>query len=475
MSDLTPRVPMLIGGQWREAAQHDIVRDPYRNMVVCASARSTLADLDDALEAAVAARDIAADTPAFERAALLRRVASRLAKEAEALAYCMSAETGKALKDARAEISRSIDTLIISAEEAVRIQGEHVPLDSAPMGVGKLAVMLRFPVGVVAAITPFNAPINLVCHKIGPAIAAGNTVVLKPPPQASLTVHRLVEIFVGEGIAPGVLNVVYGNEVGPALVQDARVDFISFTGSTRVGLQIKQSSGLRRVALELGGIGPVIVHEDADIAEAALMCARNSVRLAGQSCVSVQVVHVHRSVADQFADRLVQAVRAMKVGDPLDPETDVGPMIDERAAQRVGSWVAEAVSAGAVVLTGGAREGALMQPTVMTQVRPDMKVACEEAFGPIVSILPYDDVETVFDAVSESRFGLQCGLFTRTLPLAMRAIRRLRTGGVVLNGTSTWRVDSMPYGGVKDSGIGREGPRYVIKEMTEERLAVFNI
>lgn len=475
MSDMTARVPMLIGGQWREAVLHDIVRDPFRNQIVCASPRSTLADLDDALEAAVAARDIAADTPAFERAALLRRVAARLTKECEALASCMSAETGKALKDARAEISRSIETLAISAEEAVRIQGEHVPLDSAPMGVGKLAVMLRFPIGVVAAITPFNAPINLVCHKIGPAIAAGNTVVLKPPPQASLTVHRLVEIFVGEGIAPGVLNVVYGNEVGPALVQDPRVDFISFTGSTRVGLQIKQSCGLRRVALELGGIGPVIVHDDADIAEAAVMCARNSVRLAGQSCVSVQIVHVHRSVADRFADRLVQAVRAMKVGDPLDPETDVGPMIDEGAARRVESWVAEAVSAGALVLTGGSREGALMQPTVMTLVRPDMRVACEEAFGPIVSILLYDDIETVFDAISESRFGLQCGVFTHNLPLAMRAIRRLRTGGVILNGTSTWRVDGMPYGGVKDSGIGREGPRYVIKEMTEERLAVFNI
>jgi acyl-CoA reductase-like NAD-dependent aldehyde dehydrogenase len=468
------RVHMRIGAEWRAGTECDEVHEPYQGRLVAAVPRSTRADLDDALDAAVAAKAVAADMPAYERAAMLHRAADGMARDTEHLARTLSFETGKALKDSRVEVARSLETLRFSAEEAVRINGEHVPLDGSPLGAGKIAMLLRFPVGVVAAITPFNAPVNLTIHKIGPALAAGNTVVLKPPPQAALTVHRLVQILIAAGMPAGMLNTVYGRQIGADLVRDERVDFISFTGSGRVGAEIKAASGLRRVALELGGIGPTIVHSDADIEAAAPICARNGVRLAGQSCVSVQILHVHRSIAAVFTDLVVREAASMKLGDPMEAETDVGPLIDESAAKRVEQWVSEAVSAGAKLLTGGRRDGALYAPTVLANVKPDMKVVCQEVFGPVISIIPYDDIETVFETISASRFGLQCGLFTRSAPLAIRAIRKLRTGGIIVNGTSTWRPDQLPYGGVKDSGIGREGPRYAIRDMTDERLVVFN-
>jgi len=474
-ADAAPtEIPMLIGGDWRAAAETYPVRDPYRNHVVANAPRSSLADLNDALDAAVKAKAKAAATPAYERAALLRRAAKLLVERADRIADVMSRETGKAIKDAKAEIIRSQDTLSLSAEEAVRIEGEHIPLDASAMGAGKICFMLRFPVGVVAGITPFNAPVNLACHKIAPSIAAGNTLVLKAPPQSPGVIHELAQIFVDAGTPAGVLNVLYGDVVGPALVSDARVDFITFTGSPRAGAQIKAASGLRRVALELGGNGVTIVHEDADIAEAAPLCARNSMRLAGQSCISVQTVYVHRSLYDRFVELVVAEVKKLKLGDPLDPATDVGTLIDEAAARRVESWIKEASAGGAKVLTGGNRHGAQIEPTVISGAKPEMKVVCDEVFGPVISLAPYDDIEAVFRTVSESRFGLQTGIFTKSTETAIRAVRSLRTGGVIINGSSTWRTDQLAYGGVKDSGIGREGPRYSIRDMTEERMVLFN-
>jgi acyl-CoA reductase-like NAD-dependent aldehyde dehydrogenase len=467
-------IPMLIGGQWRAAAETYPVRDPYRNVVVANAPRSSLADLNDALDAAVKAKAKAAATPPYERAALLRRAAKLLVERADRIAEVMSRETGKAIKDAKAEIIRSQDTLSLSAEEAVHIEGEHIPLDSSAMGAGKICFLLRFPVGVVAGITPFNAPVNLACHKIAPSIAAGNTLVLKAPPQSPGVIHELAQIFVEAGTPAGVLNVLYGDIVGPALVSDPRVDFITFTGSPRAGAQIKAASGLRRVALELGGNGVTIVHEDADITEAAPVCARNSMRLAGQSCISVQTVYVHRKLYDKFVDLVVAEVNKLRLGDPLDALTDVGTLIDEGAAMRVETWIKEAAAGGARVLTGGKRHGAQIEPTVIADAKPEMKVVCDEVFGPVISLAPYDDIEAVFRTVSESRFGLQTGIFTKSTELAIRAVRALRTGGVIINGSSTWRTDQLAYGGVKDSGIGREGPRYAIRDMTEERMVLFN-
>jgi acyl-CoA reductase-like NAD-dependent aldehyde dehydrogenase len=470
-----PVIPMLIGGEWRLPHETYDVRDPYRRVVVSRAPRSTLADLDAALTSATAAKAKAAAMPGYERAALLRRVGGLLLERADAIAEIMARESGKALKDARAEVVRSQDTIMLSAEEAVRIEGEHVPLDATAMGAGKLAMLLRFPVGVVGAITPFNAPFNLACHKVAPAIASGNVIVLKAPPQTPGVVHELARLFVDAGTPPGVLNVLYGDQVGPALVRDARVDFVTFTGSSKVGAEIKAASGLRRVALELGGNGPSIVCADAAIEEAAPLCARNAMRLAGQSCISVQSVHVHRSLYDAFVPLVAAEVKKLKVGDPLDLSTDVGTLIDEPTAMRVESWIQEAVAGGAQLLTGGTRDGAQVQPTVLANVDPAMKVVCDEVFGPVVSILPFDDFDAVCATISASRFGLQCGVFTKSMPTALRAIRSIRTGGVIINGTSTWRTDQLPYGGAKDSGIGREGPRYAIRDMTEERLVVFNV
>ena len=336
------RLRMLIGGEWRQGQSERDVIDPYRSERVARVPESSLADLDDALAAALAAKPKVAAMPGYERAALLRRVSARLVERADEIAHIMSRETGKAIKDAKAEVVRSQDTLLLSAEEAIRIQGEQVPLDGTAMGAGKLALLLRFPVGVVAGITPFNAPFNLACHKIAPALAAGNPIVLKAPPQASWVVSKLVELFVEAGTPPGFVNLLYGNTVGPALVRDPRVDFVTFTGSSRVGAEIKAASGLRRVALELGGNGPTIVHEDADAAEAAPLCARNSMRLAGQSCISVQNVYVHQNLYADFVERVAGEVGKLRLGDPLDPATDVGTLIDEAAAKRVEQWVAPA-------------------------------------------------------------------------------------------------------------------------------------
>lgn len=470
-----PRIRMLIGGAWREgSAERDIV-NPWDGSVVARAPESTLQDLDDALQAATAAKRQAAAMPGYERAALLRRAGQLLMERTDEIARVMTRETGKAVKDAKAEVTRSQDTIMLSAEEAIRIEGEQVPLDGSQMGAGKLAFMLRFPVGVVAGITPFNAPFNLACHKIGPALAAGNTLVLKAPPQAPGVVTRLVELFVDAGFPAGFVNLLHGNTVGPALVRDPRVDFITFTGSSRVGLEIKAASGTRRVALELGGNGVTIVHADADLADAAPTCARNAMRLAGQSCISVQNVYVHDSVYEPFVAQMTEHVRKLRLGDPSDPSTDVGTMIDEVAAMRVEAWVAEAASQGARVLTGGRRHGAQYEPTVLVDVVPSMKVVCEEVFGPVVTVQRYTDLAAVIERISADQYGLQCGIYTKSLPTAFQAIRGLRVGGVIVNGSSTWRTDQLAYGGVKASGLGREGPRYAIRDMTDERLVVFNL
>ena len=466
----------LIGGDWRASERNVAIRDPYRGDVVGTVPVSSLGDVEAAVTAAVQAREKAAAMPAYERAALLRRAAGLIERDVKGLADLLTRETGKAIKDSEGEIRRSLETVLLAAEEAIRIEGRHIPLDGSAMGAGKLAVMMRFPVGVVAAITPFNAPFNLAAHKIAPSIAAGNSMVLKPPPQAPLIVHRLVELMVEAGLPAGMINVVHGGaDVGAALVADPRVDFITFTGSSRAGAAIKAASGLRRVTLELGGNGATLVHEDADLAPAAQACARNSMRLAGQSCISVQSVYVQRRVYQAFLEMIEAEVRKLKLGDPLESSTDVGTLIDENAARRVESWVAEAAAGGAQVLTGGRRRGAAFEPTLLAGVKPHMKVICEEVFGPVVNVIAYDALEEAFTAINASQYGLQAGIFTRSNEVTFRAIRSLRVGGVIINGTSTWRTDQLAYGGVKASGTGREGPRYAIEDMTEQRLVVFNL
>ena len=463
-----------IGESWRDAEQIEKVHDPYRGDAVAHAPVSSSRDLSDALDAAQKARHAMAAMPGYERAELLHRAADIVAARGDEIGHAMARETGKALRDCVLEAHRSADTLRLCAEEAVRIQGEHVPMDASAAGAGKIAMLMRFPVGVVAAITPFNGPVNLACHKVGPALAAGNSVVLKPSPKAPLCVHKLVEAIIEAGPPPGAVNSVYGDAIAPGLVGDPRVDFVSFTGSIRVGKMIRDSVGMKRVALELGGVGPTFVHEDADVATAAKACARNAVALAGQSCVSVQNVFVHQRVHDAFVEGVCREMDTIRFGDPMDMTTEVGTLVDEQAAIRVEDMIRRAVEGGATLLRGCHRTGAQLDGSILTGVNESMDVVCEEIFGPAMTIQPYGDIEPIFDSISASPFGLQCGIYTNSLALALAAIRKVRTGGVIVNGTSRWRSDQMPYGGVKDSGIGREGPKFAIRDMTEERFFVFN-
>lgn len=468
------RIQACIGREWRDAERYDPVFDPYRGHTVAHAPVSTSRDCDDALDAATKAKTVMAAMPGYERAALLRRAADVVDARSFEIARCMTIESGKAIRDSITEVQRSAETLRLCAEEAVRIQGEHVPMDASAIGAGKIGMVMRFPVGVVAAITPFNGPINLAAHKLGPAIAAGNSIVLKPSPKAPLCVHRFVESLVDAGLPVGAVNTVFGDDVAPQLVSDPRVDFVSFTGSIRVGKIIRNAVGMRRVALELGGVGPTFVHADADVSVAATACARNAMLLAGQSCVSVQNVFVHQRVYDDFLSAVALATDAIRFGDPLDMEADVGTLIDEQAALRVERMVGQAVEAGATLLRGCRRNGAQLAATIILGATEDMAVVRDEVFGPVMTVTPYADIGPLFGSISRSPYGLQCGIYTNSLDLALSAIKTVRTGGVIVNGTSRWRSDQMPYGGVKDSGIGREGPKYAIRDMTDERFFVLN-
>jgi acyl-CoA reductase-like NAD-dependent aldehyde dehydrogenase len=474
---LTPTHPPVtaqqrIGGQWRDGPQQVPVHNPWDGTLVGHAPVSGPDDCEAAIRAAYAARGEMAAMPGHARAAMLRRIADKVTERAEAIGRTMALETGKALRDCVTEAARAADTLRLCAEEAVRIEGQHIPMEASPIGAGKLALVTRFPVGVVAGITPFNAPVNLAAHKLGPALAAGNTLVLKPSPKAPLALFQFIEAVIDAGVPDGAVNLLHGDDIASALIADPRVDFVSFTGSVRVGKIIRAAVGMKGVALELGGVGATIVHSDADLAAAAKACARNGVMLAGQSCVSVQNVLVHHRVEAEFRQMVLDEIATIRFGDPMDPATEVGTLIDEGAARRVEAMIRKAEGDGARVETGGTRQGAMFAATVLSSVNLEMEICRDEIFGPALSIQPYTEVEPIFRKLTDSPLGLQAGIFTASLDLAMRAYRSIRTGGVIVNGTSRWRSDQMPYGGVKDSGIGREGPRFAIRDMTEERLLV---
>ncbi|MBP1933562.1 aldehyde dehydrogenase family protein [Ammoniphilus resinae] len=412
-----------------------------------------------------------------ERYTILMRVAEIAKVRREELAMILVSEAGKVLKDALAEIDRGIQTLIASAEEAKRIAGTGVPL-AQPGSENKMAFTIRVPVGVIGAITPFNYPFNLTIHKVGPAIAAGNTVVLKPTQVTPIIACKLVEMFTEAGLPAGFLNLVNGSgrETGEYLLEDERIALYTFTGSPEIGRHIKSKTGIRKVALELGNNSPNLVHKDApDLEKAAELCVTRGFTNAGQACISVQRVYVHRDVYDRFVEKAMMVAQSLKVGNPEDPATDIGPMISESEAKRAEAWIQEAVAAGAKVVTGGTREGSVLQPTILTNVTEKMKVVCQEVFAPVISIIPFDDIEDALRKANDSNLGLQVGLFTSNLQLAMRAAQMLHFGGVIINDVSTYRADVMPYGGVKDSGVGKEGPHYAIQEMTDEKLVVINL
>jgi acyl-CoA reductase-like NAD-dependent aldehyde dehydrogenase len=467
---------IFIDGLWRETAQTMPVTNKFSGEVIATVGKATKQDVTDAVTSAVKAFKTT-KLSSFARYEILMRAAEIIKQRKEELALILIREAGKVWKDANAEIDRGTQTLIASAEEGKRIAGEGVPLGQ-PGNEGKMAFTIRVPVGVIGAISPFNFPFNLVMHKIGPAIAAGNTVVLKPAAATPLIACKLADILTEAGLPAGYLNIINGSgsETGEFLLEDERINMFTFTGSPAIGRHIKSKTGIRKVTLELGNNSPNIVHHDApDLDKAAELCVTRGFSNAGQACISVQRVYVHQDVYHSFVEKAVKIAGSLKVGNPEDPETDLGPMISLKEAERSETWIQEAVAAGAKIASGGKREGAILHPTILVDVKPEMKVMCQEVFAPIVSIVPFTDIDDAFAQANDSDFGLQAGLFTSNLQLAMRAAHELEFGGVVINDVSTFRADVMPYGGVKDSGIGKEGPHYAVQEMTEERLIVLNL
>ncbi|WP_026576150.1 aldehyde dehydrogenase family protein [Bacillus sp. UNC438CL73TsuS30] len=413
----------------------------------------------------------------IQRYEILMRAAEIAKERKEELAMILVHEVGKVLKDARGEIDRGIQTLIASAEEAKRIAGIGIPLGQ-PGNENKMAFTVRVPVGVIGAITPFNFPFNLTIHKVAPAIAAGNTVVLKPAEVTPLIACKIAEILSEAGLPAGFLNVVngLGQETGQYLLEDERISMFTFTGSPGVGRHIKNNTGIRKVVLELGNNSPNIIHKDvSDLDRAVELCVTRGYVNAGQACISVQRVYVHRDIYDLFVEKSVKVAQSLKVGDPTDPATDIGPMISEKEAKRAEEWIQDSLRDGAVLAHGGKRNGSILEPTILIDVKPTMKVVCQEVFAPIINILPFDDIDEAFIQANDTKYGLQAGLFTSDINLVMRAAQELRFGGVIINDVSTYRADVMPYGGVKDSGIGKEGPHYAIQEMTDEKLVVINL
>jgi len=456
---------LLLDGEWIDTGEWQDVNSPYSGEPVARVARSGAEHARRALDAAE--RAMASPLPAHERAAILDRVAALLKERHEEVARTISAEAGKPMKAARIEAERAVSTYTMAAVEARRLTGEVVPMDASAAGVGKIAYTMRVPVGIVGAITPFNFPLNLVAHKIAPALAAGCAVVLKPAGQTPLSALLLGELETEAGLPPGWLNVLVGPsaEIGDVLVEDERVKLITFTGSSGVGWRIRERAVKKRVNLELGNATPVVV-------EAATKLAANAFSFAGQSCISVQRIYVQRAAYDDFVSRFVPKVEALKVGDPAEEDTDVGPVIDEEARERIVSWIEEATAAGAKVLTGGEVVDGLLRPTVMADVTPDMKVSCQEVFGPLCTVGPYDSSDEAFALANGTEYGLQAGIFTGSVKTALAAAGALEFGGVTVNEAPTFRADQMPYGGVKESGNTKEGPHYAVREMTEERLVV---
>ena len=466
---------LLLAGEWVETGDWVEVASPYDGAPVARVAKAGTAEARAAVDAA--ARAMRTPLPAHKRAEILVRVAGALGKRADHAARQIAAEAGKPLKAARVEVARAMSTYTMAAVEARKLAGEMVPMDASQAGEGKLAFTQRVPIGVVGAISPFNFPLNLVAHKVAPALAAGCAVVLKPASQTPLSALLLAELEHDAGLPPGWLNVLVGpaSEIADVLVADERVKLLTFTGSADVGWALRERAPRKRVNLELGNATPVIVEADADVEDAATRCAANAFSFAGQSCISVQRILVHEDVYDDFRTRFLPKVEALVVGDPADEATDVGPLITPDDRDRVLAWIDEARAAGATVATGGSLEGELLLPTVVERPSADSKLACDEAFGPVCTLQPYATLDDAIAVANGTRYGLQAGIFTSSVRTALEASRKLEFGGVTVNEAPTFRADQMPYGGVKDSGNTREGPAWAVREMTEERLVVIQL
>jgi acyl-CoA reductase-like NAD-dependent aldehyde dehydrogenase len=464
--------PMLIGGEWVRTPALRTITLPYDGTPVGEVYDADAATVDRAVTAAQAGAAEVAKLTQYERAELLERMRRLLERDAAEFAHLISCESGKPIREGRLEVDRSVQTLLASADAARHLQGEVIPMEAAPIGKGRWAMTVREPLGVIAAITPFNFPLNLAMHKIGPALAAGNSVVHKPAGNTPLSALRLARLIQEAGALPGAYNVVTGpgGKLGPQLIRDPRVALITFTGSVPVGEQIRAQIGLRRVTLELGSNSSVTLEPDCDLDVMVPRCVTGSFTHSGQVCISVQNIYVQESIQKEFVDRFVAATEKLKIGHPLEESTEVSSLIGTGEAERVERWIARAQSQGARLITGGNRQNATIEPAILTDVAPDMEICCKEVFGPVVAIHRYGKLEDAIAAVNASEYGLQAGLCTRDIGKAFTAARQLHVGGVIINDVPTYRADHMPYGGVKKSGIGREGPQFAVEEMTELKL-----
>ena len=468
---------MLIGEKWMDKDEKIDVRNPYNNDLIDTVPSGDVADVEAAFQAAEEGFGINRALPVHERISILYRAAEILKERQEDFAKTIASEGSKTIKEARKEASRCIDTITISAEEARRVVGETIPFDSREGSENRLGYYYRFPIGIIVAITPFNDPLNLVAHKIGPAIAGGNSVVLKPATVTPLSALKLGEAFIEAGLPWKVLNIVTGkaSKIGDALVTDPRGRMISFTGGTEAGLDITKKAGLKKIGMELGSNSPVIVMDDADLPQAVELSVSGAFWAVGQNCIGVQRIYIHEAVYDEFEKMFVEQTKKIKVGFQLDEDTDMGPMITEEEAARVEEWVKEAAKAGAELLTGGSREGTHFEPTVFRNMPDTAKLNCEEVFGPVVNLYKVSSLDEAIQLANSVIYGLHGAIFTRSLDNAFKAIKELDVGGVMVNDSTDYRIDMMPFGGVKWSGLGREGIKFALLEMTEPKVVCFNL
>lgn len=468
---------MLIGGKWIDKKKKIEVKNPLTSEVIDTVPAGDDKDVDKAISSAVRGFEVSRKLPVHKRTDILYKTAQLLNEKLEEFAVTIATEASKTIKEARGEAKRCVNTLTVSAEEVKRISGETLPFDSFPGAENRIGYYYRFPIGVILAITPFNDPLNLVAHKLGPAIAGGNSVVLKPATVTPLSALKLGELFLEAGLPEEVLNIVtgHGREIGDALVTDKRPRMISFTGGVEAGEEIMSKCGLKKIGMELGSNTPVIVCEDCDLNKAVSLTRSGAFWAVGQNCIGVQRTYIHEDIYDVFKNKFVAETEKMKTGEQLNEETDMGPMITEEEAIRVEEWVDEAVNMGAKVLTGGEREGAIYYPTVLEDVPKEATIHYQEVFGPTVNLYPYKDLDVAIEEANSVDYGLHAGVFTRDVEKAFKVVYGLECGGVIVNDSSDYRLDMMPFGGVKLSGLGREGIKFALQEMTEPKVVCFNL
>jgi acyl-CoA reductase-like NAD-dependent aldehyde dehydrogenase len=466
-----------VGGEWIDTAEHDVVRLPYDGTPVGEVPRAGLDIVEKAVAAAREGFHIMRDLANYERADLLLRVADLIRRDLAEYTQIVCAETGKPIKEAKVEVERCLQTLIAAAHEARQLRGEVVPMEFSATGKGRMAMTVREPIGVIACITPFNVPLNLALHKVAPALAAGNAVILKPATRTPLSALRLARTMKEAGVPGAAYNVIAGSgaQLGMALAEHPGIAMLTFTGSPDVGRTIKSRAGFKKVTLELGNNSAVIIEPGSDMGSAVSRTVQGAFAHSGQVCISVQRAFVHRTIMSEFVERMKAATEALKIGHPYEQSTDISSLIDEAEAIRIEKWIEEAVAGGAKVVTGGKRTHATVSPAILLDVPAACHISCQEAFGPVIAVYPYDHLESAIEQANATPYGLQAGIFTPDMQRAFQAARKLEVGGVMINDIPMYRADHMPYGGVKGSGIGREGPRYAIEEMTEMKLICWKV